>query len=126
LPFHLAHKKVPCLDESHVLVEPEAPNAYKFERFIFDVLPHARRALVVEADRTQEFNPVKNSSGVNSPDDVRQSMSQLHADWLRAAGVNVPEGVPVEISPLYAVDAEELTRKVDRHLDCREPLFLKP
>ena len=44
LPFHVAHKKVPHVDESGQLVEPSEPNALKFERFIFDLLPHAEQA----------------------------------------------------------------------------------
>ncbi|MEX0792403.1 MAG: UDPGP type 1 family protein, partial [Pirellulaceae bacterium] len=39
LPWHQAHKKVPHLDEQGNLVEPEEPNAIKFVRFIFDLLP---------------------------------------------------------------------------------------
>ena len=42
LPFHRAHKKVPHLNEAGELVEPDTPNAWKFERFIFDALPASR------------------------------------------------------------------------------------
>jgi UDP-N-acetylglucosamine/UDP-N-acetylgalactosamine diphosphorylase len=34
LPFHVAHKKVPHLDDAGRLIEPKQPNALKFERFI--------------------------------------------------------------------------------------------
>ncbi len=43
LPFHIARKKVPYLDGDGNLVEPTEPNALKFERFIFDLLPQAER-----------------------------------------------------------------------------------
>lgn len=126
LPFHLALKKVPYIDEQGALVQPAAPNACKFERFIFDILPHARRALVVEASRDREFNPVKNASGVNSPDDVQRSLVELHAGWLRQAGISVPDGTPVEISPLFALDAEETTRRMKGAPPLRGPTFLQP
>ena len=42
LPFHRAIKKVPFVDEAGQLVEPDAENAIKFERFIFDALPLAK------------------------------------------------------------------------------------
>jgi len=126
MPFHRAHKKVPYLDATGNIVEPAEPNAWKFERFIFDVLPHARKALVVETDRAREFNPVKNREGVNSPADVQQNMSRLFAGWLREAGVNVPEGVPVEISPLFALDAAEVARRLDRTRPIEGPVYLGP
>ena len=44
LPFHIALKKVPYVDEQGCSVDPAEPNAFKFERFIFDLLPAAERA----------------------------------------------------------------------------------
>jgi len=35
-------------------VNPDKPNAYKFEKFIFDVLPDADRALNLEFKREDE------------------------------------------------------------------------
>ena len=43
LPFHVARKAVPHVDPSGRKVEPSGPNAVKFERFIFDLLPEARQ-----------------------------------------------------------------------------------
>lgn len=39
-------------------------------------------------------------------------MIALHAEWLRAAGCEVVPGVPVEISPMFAQNAEELAAQV--------------
>ena len=39
LPFHVAHKKVAYVDAAGRRVEPREPNALKFERFIFDLMP---------------------------------------------------------------------------------------
>ncbi|MBR3086351.1 MAG: UDPGP type 1 family protein, partial [Kiritimatiellae bacterium] len=42
LPLHIAHKKIAfCADDGSV-VKPDKPNGYKFEKFIFDVLPDAK------------------------------------------------------------------------------------
>ncbi len=41
LPFHRASKKVGYVDDSGKLVAPAEPNATKFERFVFDLLPLA-------------------------------------------------------------------------------------
>ncbi len=113
LPFHTAHKAVPCLDDDGRLSVPDAPNAFKFEQFIFDALPLANSTLVVEADRTREFLPVKNHTGKDSPETSRAGLLALHREWLRAAGADVAEGARVEISPLAALDAEDVRRMVD-------------
>jgi UDP-N-acetylglucosamine/UDP-N-acetylgalactosamine diphosphorylase len=107
LPFHIAHKAVEHHLPDQGIVTPPEPNAYKFERFIFDILPQSSKALIVEADRTREFNPLKNASGVHSPDDVRRSLVEMHRAWAQQAGCEIPEGKAVEISPLVALDAEE-------------------
>ena len=54
LPFHRARKKVPHLDlASASPVDPTAPNAIKFETFVFDAMPLAERALVMETSRLE-------------------------------------------------------------------------
>ena len=45
LPFHVAHKKVAFLDAAGGRVQPRVPNAIKFERFIFDLMPAAETPL---------------------------------------------------------------------------------
>ena len=113
LPFHLAHKKVPHLDENGNLVEPESPNAIKFERFIFDALPQAKTALVMEADRAREFNPVKNAEGDDSPATARAAISRIGKEWLQAADQPVPESATIEIGPLFALDEEQLKARFE-------------
>jgi UDP-N-acetylglucosamine/UDP-N-acetylgalactosamine diphosphorylase len=130
IPFHVARKKVPYLDTNGSVVHPDKENALKFELFIFDVLPLADRWTIVETSRREEFMPLKNASGPDSPETVRQAQSDLFADWLGRAGVTVPRradgsaAVALEVSPLFALDAEELAAKVDRSLKIDGPLYL--
>jgi UDP-N-acetylglucosamine/UDP-N-acetylgalactosamine diphosphorylase len=130
IPFHMARKKVPYLDSSGKLIQPAAENALKFEMFIFDVLPLADRWTAVETSKWEEFVPLKNSTGPNSPTTVRQAISDLAGDWLEKAGIAVPRGsdgavnIPLEISPLYALDAFELASKVGHGLRVAGPLYL--
>lgn len=131
LPFHRAIKKVPHVDERGQPVSPSEPNAVKFEQFIFDALPLAERYCVVETDRAVEFEPLKNAIGTESPATVRQRMSDLFAGWLESAGATIPRrpdgSVPfgIEISPLFALDAAELRRKVQPGMVVDGPLYLK-
>jgi UDP-N-acetylglucosamine/UDP-N-acetylgalactosamine diphosphorylase len=132
IPFHVARKKVPCLDAAGNPVNPAKENALKFERFIFDVLPLADRWTIVETSRAEEFVPLKNATGADSPQTVRQALSNLAADWLAKAGADVPRNangdanVALEISPLHALDAEELAAKVARPLAITGPTYLGP
>lgn len=121
IPFHHARKKVPWWNaETGHIVKPTVENALKFELFIFDVLPRATRCSVVEADRAIEFHPVKNATGPDSPATARQALVDQAAAWLKQAGVWIPReadgkpAVPLEVSPLFALDAEELASKVGR------------
>ena len=112
LPLHLAKKKVPCLNADGQLVEPQQPNAHKFERFIFDALPLAQNALIVEGDRDREFNPVKNADGSDSPATARAALNRIARHWLAAAGHPLADDVEVEISPLMALDQHELVARI--------------
>jgi UDP-N-acetylglucosamine/UDP-N-acetylgalactosamine diphosphorylase len=132
LPYHRAMKKVPFVDDTGQLVKPAEPNAIKYEMFIFDALPLAEKALVVETGRSEEFEPLKNAEGQYSPASVRQAMSNLHAEWLNHAGIEVvrrPDGsaaVPIEISPLFATSAEELRARIGDMDKVTGPLYLGP
>ena len=108
LPFHRARKKVPFVDSAGGLVSPEQPNATKFERFIFDLLPFAKNAIVCEVDANDGFCALKNAPPAPAETEahVRAAISDLHTRWLTAAGVEVADGVKVELSPLFAVDPE--------------------
>jgi UDP-N-acetylglucosamine/UDP-N-acetylgalactosamine diphosphorylase len=131
MPFHRAVKKVPFVDHTGRVVKPEDPNGVKFEQFIFDALPQAARWKIVETDRACEFEPLKNAQGPDSPATVHRRMSDLFGNWLEQAGAVVarrPDGavsVPIEISPLFALDAAELKSKVEPGLVVERPTYLK-
>ena len=108
LELHLAHKKMAHLNSDGQVTEPAEANAYKFERFIFDALPLAKNALIVEGDRPREFNPVKNATGSDSPETCRDALNRIAAQWLLQAGQTVPANQALELSPLVALDAQQL------------------
>lgn len=106
LPLHRANKRVPSVNAAGELVTPTEPNAVKMERFVFDALPHAERAVVQEVRREDEFAPVKNDTGNDSPESCHQLMQQQAARWHAAAGREAPTET-VEIGPLFAMDQEQ-------------------
>lgn len=70
LPYHLAKKAVPHL-ENGVTVKPDAPNGYKFETLVVDMVRRMGSCLAYEVEREREFAPVKNKTGVDSVDSAR-------------------------------------------------------
>ena len=107
MPLHLAFKKIPTVVDGKT-VKPAEPNGYKFEKFIFDILPNARRAAFLAFDQKDEFSPVKNAEGNDSPATCRADLRAKWAKWLAEAGVKVPSDMPIEIDPAYALDADDL------------------
>lgn len=118
LPWHRAEKKVPYIDESGKEVKPDKPNAVKLEQFVFDAIPLAKNPIVYTTDRAEEFSPVKNAEGVDSPATSKRDQIRRAARWLESAGVEIAKknGEPdaeIEISPLFATSAQQLrTRKL--------------
>lgn len=110
LPYHASAKKIPCVDDAGRPVEPETPNGTKLERFVFDALPAARRVTVVEASR-DEYSPVKNATGDDSPQTARRDLSAHYRRWLEAAGLDAPaEGTALEIDEARIGGPEDLQR----------------
>jgi UDP-N-acetylglucosamine/UDP-N-acetylgalactosamine diphosphorylase len=127
LPFHIAQKKVAHVDSAGRRIEPEEPNAIKFERFIFDLIPWAHDAIVVEVDPAEGFAPPKNASRQkqDTPETVKAQMVALHRNWLRQAGIEVADGVDVEIGPLWAADVDELAGKIRPGTRVTEPTYFR-
>ncbi|MEX2112657.1 MAG: UDPGP type 1 family protein, partial [Pirellulales bacterium] len=82
-------------------------------------------AIVVEVDEARAFAPVKNASGEarDTPETVQQQMIALHRGWLQAAGVEVVPGVAVEISPVFAQNAEEVAAQVRPGMVVTQPRY---
>jgi UDP-N-acetylglucosamine/UDP-N-acetylgalactosamine diphosphorylase len=122
LPFHRAVKKVSHVDKDGNMVKPSAPNAVKLEMFVFDALPLADSAVILQTLRSEEFSPIKNAAGEDSLTSSLHDQVRRAAAWLEAAGITVPRdadghvAAAIEISPLYADSAEELAAKVDKDL----------
>jgi UDP-N-acetylglucosamine/UDP-N-acetylgalactosamine diphosphorylase len=122
LPYHLAVKEVEGRGRDGV---GEKMTGWKFETFVFDAIPLARKACGMEVIREEEFAPVKNKEGKDSPDTARAAMNHLHRTWLKKAGARLAPEVRVEVNPLFALDEEELIAKLKgRKLIIKEDKYL--
>ena len=106
LPFHRAHKKVPYWDpQTQKNVEPTQPNGVKFEMFVFDALDFATRSIVLETDRVEEFAPIKNAEGIDSPATSKALQIERATRWIESAGGSVPRRADGEIDAVIEIEA---------------------
>ena len=78
LPYHIALKKASYVDENGNKVNGTKPNAYKFEMFIFDSYEMFDDVVVLRVKREEEFAPIKNAEGQDSPETARK----LYRDYM--------------------------------------------
>lgn len=78
LPYHIAFKKATYIDKDGNKVVPTSPNAFKFEAFLFDAFGEVDDMAILRVKREEEFAPVKNASGVDSPETARKLYNDFH------------------------------------------------
>ncbi|HKA15906.1 MAG TPA: UTP--glucose-1-phosphate uridylyltransferase [Myxococcota bacterium] len=99
LPWHASAKKIPTIDAAGAPLSPAEPNGLKLERFVFDALHAAETVCIVEASR-DEYGPVKNATGDDSPESSRRLLSQRYWRWIEDAGLRAP-------SPAHSIEIDE-------------------
>merc|ERR1712025_380473 len=64
LPVHLVKMKIPHVTEDGTYVQPDLPNGFRLEKFIFDVFQFSDRDkfVVFECDREEEFEPLRKAT----------------------------------------------------------------
>jgi len=107
LPYHRAKKKI----EIEINNSINEADVLKFETFVFDAIPFAKKACAVEVQREEEFSPVKNKKGVDSPETAQKDMILMFKKWLESAGARVKPDIKIEISPIYALDCQDFVKK---------------
>ena len=76
LPLHVVEKKIPYINEDGILVKPEAPNGYKFENLVLDMIHQMDSCLPYEVERNREFAPIKNKTGIDSVETARALLQE--------------------------------------------------
>jgi UDP-N-acetylglucosamine/UDP-N-acetylgalactosamine diphosphorylase len=121
LPYHRAVKKILFVDvQSGKIIKPEKPSGIKLETFVFDALPLAKKSIIFETIRSEEFAPVKNKSGIDSAEVTKQMMVDRAASWLEQAGIKIPRkpdgtaDCKIELAPSFAIDREDAAAKKNK------------
>jgi len=67
LPYHRTYKKNTFINDEGMKQVPEQNNSFKFETFIFDAFSYFDDLLLFRVNK-DEFAPIKDSIGMNSPE----------------------------------------------------------
>ncbi|KAF8820752.1 UTP-glucose-1-phosphate uridylyltransferase subfamily protein [Cardiosporidium cionae] len=128
--YHIAYKVVPFYDTSkRCVVNPNTKNAIKLERFIFDAFECHRNIVGLEVAREEEFSPIKNAHGADSPETAAAMVSALHNTWIKKAKIVVAPLTPetkivCEVSPLLSYEGEGIDHLRRRKCLLSYPIYL--
>lgn len=112
LPFHKAWKAVKYLTPEGKTQMAEKPMAWKFEKFIFDVLPFAKNVKAVLYPRDECFAPLKNATGSDSLTDVQVALQHYDRKiFTQITGIAPPTSASFELSPQFYYPTPELLSK---------------
>jgi UDP-N-acetylglucosamine/UDP-N-acetylgalactosamine diphosphorylase len=108
MPWHLAYKAVKYVDSAGDYVQASKPNAWKFEKFIFDLLPFSSKVHILNYPREYCFAPLKNFSGSDSLPEVQKALQRL--DKIKLEGITgcPSPDTPFELSQDFYYPTEEL------------------
>eukprot|EP00501_MAST-03F_sp_TOSAG23-6_P002161 GSMAST32.ASY1.ANO1.2261.1 assembled CDS len=121
--YHIAKKVFVSKPKKNIFFHIVERNGIKLESFIFDLFPIASNLVVLEVNRENEFSPVKNATGNDSPETARLMTSNLHRKWLIAAGATVVGEDLCEVSAKLSFSGEGLSKLVQGRC-YKTPVFL--
>lgn len=82
LPYHVARKKTPYILPSGERMIPSSANSIKFETFIFDSFEMIDDIAILRVTREEEFAPVKNLEGADSPETALRMYNERYGQKL--------------------------------------------
>jgi UDP-N-acetylglucosamine/UDP-N-acetylgalactosamine diphosphorylase len=111
LPLHKAWKASQYTDEKGVSHFSSHPIAWKFETFIFDWLRYTRKVAALLYPREECFAPLKNLTGANSSETVRQALQQMDRKLIQSLTGLPPPDFPFELAADFYYPIQALQTK---------------
>ena len=108
-------------------IAPTTNTGVKFELFYFDIFEETNKLGLFETVRNEEFAPLKNATGEDSPDSAREYLKKLHRRWVEEAGIKLVGEGDVEISPRRSYNGEGLKEWCEAtfgKLEAQLPLYI--
>lgn len=111
LPLHKAWKASSYVDQDGHVHHSREPNAWKFERFVFDWLLFAEKVSALIYPRDECFAPLKNSKGADSPSTVRAAIQKRDRALIeKITGLPAPS-FPFELSAEFYYASGDILKK---------------
>lgn len=108
-PFHKAWKAVKYLAENGETKISEEAQAWKFEKFIFDLLPYATDVKALLYPREVCFAPLKNAKGSDSIVEVQAALQRYDRQTIaKITGIMPSVDKIFELSPQFYYPTQEL------------------
>lgn len=108
LPLHLARKQAPILLTTAQGSCIELAKVWKYETFIFDLLPYARQVGVLLYPRDLSYAPLKNASGEKSLQTVQEALLAFDRHiYSTLSGLPSP-ATPFELHPSFYYPTPDL------------------
>lgn len=112
LPLHKVKKKAAYYDEAKKeTLSPKIENAWKFERYIFDILFFAKNPQLIVAERQEIFSPLKNATGEGSINSVQQDLLNKERKIFESLCGQKAPNFPFELSPQFYYPTSELVQR---------------
>lgn len=109
MPFHTAWKAASRYTPNKGV---EKTMAWKFEKFVFDVLPYAKKVRAILYPREQCFAPLKNFEGQDSIQTVQAALKRFDRQiYAKISGCEVPDSKVFELDPQFYYPTKELLEK---------------
>jgi UDP-N-acetylglucosamine/UDP-N-acetylgalactosamine diphosphorylase len=110
IPLHKALKAAKYVDEHGLSIISSHPMAWKFERFIFDLLPFAHKVKVLVYPREICFAPLKNFQGADSLETVQAALQKFDRIALQKITLSNPPKGPFELSQDFHYPTPQLLK----------------
>lgn len=110
IPFHKAWKAVKYLNADGLTEMSAQPIAWKYEKFIFDVLPYAKQVNAIIFPRELCFGSLKNEKGPNSLPEVHQALQTYDRRVFEEISGTIPPNRPFELSPQFYYPTPEMLK----------------
>ena len=111
MPLHTAFKAVKYLNPEGRTVQAETPMSWKFEKFIFDLLPRTDKIGALLYPRETCFAPLKNFSGPDSLATVCEALEKSDRRVFEAITGQPCTVSPLEIDQAFYYPTPELLQK---------------
>lgn len=118
LPLHRAIKKSNVYDGKNEQPLLEKQNIFKYEKYLFDILPYSKKTSVLVYPREEVFSPLKQITGEDSVETVQRDLLKKEQKLYEKVSLLKAPETPFELDPQFYYPTEELLKKWKKKKAC--------